>query len=325
MKVLVKSIIISVAMYFLIATVLIIVNGKSKEIGLSEDSLNFEELAINYDGMPALDSYRCRDEVKLQYRYYSAQTDTVLVLLHGSGWHSQYFFPLAKYLSEQNIANVYTPDLRGHGANPINRGDIDYINQLEDDLSDFVQMVKKKHPNSKVIIGGHSSGGGLAIRFAGSKYGEMGDAYMLLSPFLKYNAPTMRPKSGGWAYARMPRIVGLSMLNIVGIKWFNSLSAIDFNMPKEYRDGTETLSYSFRLNTGYAPRDYKKDFAKMSQKAIIIVGSEDESFVAEKFLPEVSKYKQDIEVITVDGLSHMGVVVGEDAWPVIKEWLDGLK
>ena len=201
----------------------------------------------------------------------------VLVLLHGSGWHSKYLFPLAKYISSENLAHVYTPDLRGHGISPIKRGDINYINQLEDDLADFVSIVREKHPNSTLIIGGHSSGGGLAIRFAGSKYGKYADAYMLLSPFLKYNAPTMKLNSGGWASAHIPRIIGLSMLNNVGITWFNYLKVIDFNMPEEYRDGTETLSYSYRLNTGFAPRNYKKDLSAIKQEVLVVVGKSDES------------------------------------------------
>jgi len=201
----------------------------------------------------------------------------VLVLLHGSGWHSKYLFPLAKYISSENLAHVYTPDLRGHGINPIKRGDIDYINQLEDDLADFLEIVRKKHPNSTLIIGGHSSGGGLVIRFAGSKYGKEADAYMLLSPYLKYNAPTIKLNSGGWASAHMPRIIGLSMLNNVGISWFNYLKVIDFNMPEEYRDGTDTLSYSYRLNTGFAPRNYKKDLSVIKQIVLVVVGKSDES------------------------------------------------
>ena len=36
------------------------------------------------------------------------------------------------------------------------------------------------------------------------------------------------------------RIAGLTMLNNVGIRWFNYLTVIEFNMPKEVRDGTET-------------------------------------------------------------------------------------
>ena len=98
------------------------------------------------------------------------------------------------------MAQVYTPDLRGHGINPIKRGDINYINQLEDDLADFVSIIKKKHPNSTLIIGGHSSGGGLAIRFAGSQYNKSVDAYLLLSPYLEHDAPTFRLDAGGHLY-----------------------------------------------------------------------------------------------------------------------------
>lgn len=248
MEIVFINIIISIGIYLVIATTLIIINGKSKKIDSSEGGLKFDELAIDYSHMPKNETYTCRDKTKLSYQHYSSQSEKVLIMLHGSGWHSQYLYKLGEYISSENIAIVYTPTLRGHGTNPERRGDIDYINQLEDDLADFILMIKKRHPNSKVIVGGHSSGGGLAVRFAGSKYNSYADGYILLSPFLKYNAPTMRSESGGWAFARMPRIVGLSMLNNIGIALFNKLEVIDFNMPKDYRDGTETLSYSFPIN-----------------------------------------------------------------------------
>ena len=319
------NIIVSAGITLTIATILILINGKEKQ-GLSTDgNLKFDELEIDYSEMPAAKQYTCRDNVKLNYYNYSAKPEKILILLHGSGWHSKYFFSLAKYISSENIANVYTPDLRGHGINPIKRGDIKYINQLEDDIADFIEVIKKKHPKSKIIVGGHSSGGGLAIRFAGSKYGKYVNGYIMLSPYLKYNAPTIRVNSGGWAFPRMPRIIGLSILNSFKIKWLNGLEVIDFNMPKEYRDGTETLSYSYRLNTGYAPRNYKNDFKKMKQKALIVAGESDESFIAENFLPEVSKYKEDIEVITLKKTTHMGVVVGDKIKPIIKKWINELK
>lgn len=193
-------------------------------------------------------------------------------------------------------------------------------------MADFISMVKKKHPNSKLIIGGHSSGGGLAIRFAGSKYGKYADGYMLLSPFLKYNAPTIRGNSaGGWASAYLPRIIGLSMLNNFGITCFNYLRVIEFNMPEKYRDGTETLFYSYRLNTGYAPRNYKKDLKRTSQNMLIVVGKSDESNIAEAYKTEISKYKKDVNVQVLDDVSHMGVVMGKYVRPVIKRWIFDLK
>ncbi len=321
MGIIITNIVISIGIYFVIATVLVLINGKAKDSSSHDNKLAFDELDIDYEGLPSLEVYKCRDGVQLDYRYYFAQSNKVLILLHGSGWHSKYFFPIAKALSSENSAHIYTPDLRGHGINPARRGDISYINQLEDDVADFIKLVREKHPNSKIIIGGHSSGGGLAIRFAGSQYGHLADAYLLLSPFLKYNAPTMKANSGGWASTHMPRIIGLSMLNNVKVSWLNYLHVIDFNMPKAYRDGTETLSYSYRLNTGFAPRDYRKDLSQIKQPLLAVIGKSDESFVAEAFLPEISKYKNDLELTLLEDVTHMGVVVGDQSRPHIEKWI----
>jgi len=321
MDIILINIAISVVIFFTIAITLILINGKSKKMDSNGDSLKFDELAIDYSSMQPKQTYVCRDNTNLSYRYYQSQSETVLILLHGSGWHSQYFFKLADYLSSENISKIYTPDLRGHGKTPVRRGDIDYKNQLEDDLADFIDMIAKKHPSSKIILGGHSSGGGLAIRFAGSKYNSKVDGYILLSPFLKYNAPTMRKESGGWAFARMPRIIGLSMLNGMHITLLNNLKVIDFNMPTEYCDGTETLSYSYRLNEGFAPRNYKKDLAKMDQQLLVVVGESDESFIAEKFSKEISCYKADAEVVLLENTTHMGVVVGNQIREVLSKWV----
>jgi non-heme chloroperoxidase len=315
-------VLISVVIYFAIAAVLIAI-GKFPEAEPADSNLAFSELYFDYSDLPALQEYKARDGKPLYYRYYPSESDKVLILLHGSGWHSSYFLPLARFISSQNLAQVYTPDLRGHGPSPERRGDIDYIDQFDDDLADFIQVVRKDNPEAMLIMGGHSSGGGLAIRFAGSEYGSQADAYLLLSPFLKYNAPTVRPNSGGWANVNTLRIAGLSMLNNVGIRWFNDLPVIRFNMPEEARDGTETLEYTYRLNTGYAPDNYKKDLAAIKQPLLVIAGTADESFYADKFEPVISQYT-DVEVVLLPGVTHMGAVVGDEVHDVIREWLESL-
>jgi len=315
-------ILITLVIYFGLSSAFIIF-GKPD---IPEDDwkdLDFSELYIDYSDLPELKSFETRDGSNLHYRYYPAETEKKLILIHGSGWHSQYFLPLAEYISSENLAEVYTPDLRGHGRDPERRGDIDYIDQLEDDLADLISFVRKDSPDGSVILGGHSSGGGLAIRFAGSQYSDQIDAYVLLSPFLKYNAPTIRPNSGGWAIPNTRRIAGLVMLNNVGIRWFNDLTVIEFNMPEEARDGTETLSYTYRMNTGYAPRNYKKDLKAIYQPVLVIAGTLDESFFAEQFEPVITSYTEaDIELL--EGVSHMGVVVGEEVRPAIRDLLEGL-
>jgi len=301
--------------------------GAEKRGDVVNSGINFSEMMLDYAGMPSLQSYGTRGQGQLQYRYYSSDSDKVLILLHGSGWHSQQFYPLAKFISEQGLAQVYTPDLRGHGVNPQRRGDIDYIGQFEDDLADLILGIKQDSPKSDIIMGGHSSGGGLAIRFAGGKYGKQADAYLLLAPFIFYNAPTTRPNAGGWATPYTARIIGLSMLNNIGIHGLNDLTSIEFNMPQAFRNGTETLAYSYRLNISFAPRDYEDDLSAISQPLLVLAGADDETMFAEQYQPVITQHIPDNKQARVEvlpGVSHMGVVVSPDVRPVIQAWIEGL-
>jgi hypothetical protein len=130
----------------------------------------------------------------------------------------------------------------------------------------------------------------------------------------------MRPDSGGWAQPYTTRIIGLEMLNTAGIRYFNYLRIIRFNMPEEMRDGTETLSYSYRLNRSLAPRNYKKDLAAISEPLLLAAGTADKAFKADQFEPTISQYTE-AQVELLNGVTHMGVVVGGKIRPVIKKWL----
>lgn len=315
-------VLISAVIYFGIIAVLIL-TGKPKKQDPAQRGLAFDELFFDYSNLPELESFTARDGTKLAYRHYSSDSDKIVILLHGAGWHSRYFLPLAEFISSEGLAQVYTPDIRGHGLSPKRRGDVDYIGQLEDDLADLIAIIQKDNPKSMLIVGGHSSGGGLSIRFAGSQYGQKAYGYMLMSPFLKYNAPTTRLNSGGFAMPYTGRIIGLLMLNNAGIRWFNYLTVIKFNMPERARDGTETLSYSYRLNTAYAPHDYEKDLSAITQPLLVVAGTKDEAMIYCQYEPVISQYAK-VQVKLLQGVSHMGLVVCPEVRPVIKEWLEGL-
>ncbi|MDG1103828.1 MAG: alpha/beta fold hydrolase [Ascidiaceihabitans sp.] len=121
------------------------------------------------------------------HRYGAGGVDQpLLIMVHGSVWHGMKFHGLAKELATQ--ADVVVLDLRGHGVTPHRRGDIDYINQFEDDLADLIKATAQ--PNQKVVVFGHSSAGGLVVHFSGDEHGEIIDYAVLLTPFLKHNAPT---------------------------------------------------------------------------------------------------------------------------------------
>ena len=110
--------VISVLIQFSIATVLILF-GKGKKSTPDEGGLDFSELFFEYTNVPELQTFTAKDGKNLAYRHYSSQSDKVLILVHGSGWHSKYFHPLAEFISSEGLAQVYTPDLRGHGPTPL--------------------------------------------------------------------------------------------------------------------------------------------------------------------------------------------------------------
>ena len=326
LKTAVQFLLISILIYLSITVVLITTNRPTDPVA---DGMNFDPLtSVNYETMPDLQPYTTRDGSELQYRFYksSRETDNILILLHGSGWHSMQFHPLAEALSKNGAAHVFAPDLRGHGFASEQRGDVAYIGQLEDDVADLIGVIKAQFPNAKIIVGGHSSGGGLAIRFAGGEHGNLADGYLLLAPFLKYNAPTTRPNSGGWARPLTRRIIGLTMLNNIGIRWFNGLTVIQFNMPQSVLDGTlghtATTAYSYRLNASFAPRnDYGRDLAAMQQPFLLVAGLEDESFIAEQYEPTISQHTAAGEYALLPNTGHIDLLTTSQLAPIVTNWL----
>ena len=84
--------------------------------------------------------------------------------------------------------------------------------------------------------------------------------------------------AGGWASLNFLRIYGLLTLNTIGIHGFNGLPVIEFNKPTKFWDGTETLSYSYRLNVSYHPHyRYQDDIRSLGGPTLVMIGAHDEA------------------------------------------------
>jgi alpha-beta hydrolase superfamily lysophospholipase len=315
----------ALAIRALVAALVILAAGACEadegNVAAERQGLRFERLRLS-EAAP-LDSYVARDGSALGLRIYPAESETSLIVIHGSGSESRYLAPLARSVAKLSVARVYTPDLRGHGPSPARRGDVDYVDQLEDDLADLVSWVRQRHPEDRVVIAGHSSGGGLALRFAGGKYGRSADGFALIAPYLSHDAPTMRPDAGGWAHPNVPLIVALEIANSFGVERWNDRIVIEFAMPESVRDGSQTLSYSYRLNTGYAPRDYARDLAAVREPLLVVVGSEDEAFYADRFGETIGAHAR-ADVRLVEGASHLGIVSDPETARALAQWIAGL-
>ncbi|MBB3808612.1 alpha/beta hydrolase [Pseudochelatococcus contaminans] len=319
----------AVAIYLLLALALIAIS-QPKTSHPTGEGIDFNSaIAADYADMPTLKTVPARDGEGLRYRIYgdAAAARRLVVLIHGSGWHGMQFHTMARWLAVEATALVVVPDLRGHGDSPRRRGDIDYIGQLEDDLADLIESMVKRVAGLPVIVGGHSSGGGLAVRFAGGDHTGKVDGYVLLAPFLKYNAPTVRRGLQSWASAAIPRIIGLSMLNAVGITAFNHLPVIAFAMPRQVLEGpygaTVTGRYSYRLNTSFAPRsDYRRDLACIRKPLFVVAGDADEAFDAARYEPLIAAQTATGEYAVVPGVNHIELLADQATLVLIRDWID---
>ena len=161
-------------------------------------------------GLPALSGARRR------------RPGRIAIVVHGSSGSSRSaIHALSQALAARGV-EIYAVDIRGHGASGT-RGDIGYLGQLEDDLADFVGEIRKVHPTAPLTLIGHSSGGGFALRVAGSPIQNLFARTVLLAPYLGYDAPSNRPNAGGWASPDIPRFLALSVLRGLGIDCCESL------------------------------------------------------------------------------------------------------
>ncbi len=135
---------------------------------------------INVGDVPAPRQFRARDGASLQYYVYPAAPDRVAVLVHGSAGPGTSMHVLAEALRAAGLT-AYVLDIRGHGGSG-RRGDIDYIGQIDDDLSDFVAQLGPAGSGETRTLVGFSAGAGFSIRFAGGPYGLLFDRYVFLAP-----------------------------------------------------------------------------------------------------------------------------------------------
>ncbi|MEL6734882.1 MAG: alpha/beta hydrolase [Pseudomonadota bacterium] len=272
-----------------------------------------------------IETWTAPDGSELSLRRYPTENPTapLMVMIHGSGMHSGQFEHLATALAAEGVADVLVPALRGHGPSPERRGDVDYVGQLEDDLAALIDA--EAGADQEIILLGHSSGGGLVVRFAGGPHGAMLDRAILLAPYLGHDAPTTRPNAGGWAHPLLRRYIGLEILNGFGVTALNGLQVVQFNQPEAVRAdpsaGPMTDAYTYRLNTSYHPRpDLGADISRLPE-TLLIAGADDEAFMADLYQPTMESFTSLGTYHVLPGLQHMNVVDATQTAKLVADWL----
>ncbi|MDX1902947.1 MAG: alpha/beta fold hydrolase [Thermonemataceae bacterium] len=266
--------------------------------------------------VPVYNSFEARDGEKIHYRHYKpiAPPKSICILVHGSSTNSLSMDILAKKLQDNDF-EVYSLDIRGHGMSG-RKGDIKYIGQLEDDLSDFIMFLDKHTTIAKLNLIGFSSGGGYCLRIAGNKeLSKKFVKFIAISPMLSALSSTYRKDAGGWVSVSLPRILYLLALNYFKINIFNKLTVLKFALDAEsaYLDNS-TTAYSFTLQQNFGLElSYEKTIKRIEAETTILVGKDDSLFLAQNYEPEIKKLNPNIKIEMVDNADHIDMIYANEA------------
>jgi pimeloyl-ACP methyl ester carboxylesterase len=269
----------------------------------------------NYNTLPDLSTFTMPDESSICYREYPAQADKIILFIHGITGSSRNMHVIADYMKKNNIAHGIALDMRGHGGSG-EKGKLDYIGQLEDDIAAIIDILRVTYKEKRIIMAGYSEGGGFAMRFAGSKYGNLVNTYIFIAPFLHENSPVnVSPFYGGyderWVSLYVPRYIGITLCNFFGITWFNNLTTIEYKIPDKFIEDY-TPAYSYNLSENFRPhKDYIGDIRKLKGRAVLFVGREDQNFLAQKYKDELEQYTNRLSFEFISRADHFDIILDE--------------
>ena len=270
--------------------------------------------------------FTVKDNKKIFAYRYPKKSENTIILIHGVKSNAYLYNKTAGLLREATQAEVFAIDLRGHGKSDGKKGDVDYINQYADDLADIIKTIRKQKPKGKIIIAGHSMGGGVALNYAIQKTKTTIDGFLLFAPLIGHNSPAFVQASPKGTDSLEPsmkvhfaRIIGLKMFNEIGNHLHDSLPVLFFNLP----ENMPLRKYTYRANMSMAPENYEVGLKSLNVPTLVLIGSKDEAFNAEVMKKAVTENSL-AQVQIIEGVTHNGIRHSPQAFVFIKNWFSAL-
>jgi alpha-beta hydrolase superfamily lysophospholipase len=286
-----------------------------------------------YDFAPR--TFSVRDGTEIFARDFSPeeQAKTTIVLMHGVAGDSAPMNSFAGKMLETSGVRVIAIDHRGHGQSGGKPWAVDHAGQYEEDAADVIAQVRKETPETRIILAGHSMGGGIALRYALNDKLPDVDGYLLMAPLMGGDSPTMQKAAASpeevklgemFVKFRTLRLIGALMLDSVGISAFNNEPILYFNRPSLNGSGMPGYGYSaLQSMQPNAPQDYRAALAAIDKPLLLVAGSKDEAFNGPAFEGVIKQYSKG-EALIVAGAMHNGVTHDPRAIERVSQWLDAM-
>jgi pimeloyl-ACP methyl ester carboxylesterase len=282
--------------------------------------------AMDTSNLPTPATLTASDGCRLAFRHYIGHSDgsTIVVLIHGSAGYGDQLHALASGIAASGEAQVYTLDMRGHGLSGGKAGHaVFHVEQPCEDIADFIGFLDRKTPGARIILGGHSAGGGLVLRFCRSPAGRRISACLFLAPYLGIGSPTIRPLFGGWVNVRVSRLRAVTLASVLGITRFNNTTVVSFDLTACSNRQSYTPSWSFNTLLAMGPGCWAPHAMGIdSNKAVLVIaGDRDECFYADAYPEAFQAVAPQAEVRTVENIGHWDVLVDQKVIAITTEWL----
>lgn len=265
--------------------------------------------------------FQLRDGTQVFARLFDAPSATTVLMLHGVGADSRGLITTAQMLRNQEGVRVVLIDLRGHGRSGGTPWSVAYVGQYDDDVSDVIAELRRQG-SRRIVLAGHSMGGGIALRHALRADAPV-DGYLLIAPLLGTTAPSARnggaasPEAAAYSVFRTPRLFGALMFHIVGIHAFDDLPILYL------KQGTERPEYGFAaLNSMQpnAPNDYRAALKAIHVPLLLVAGTRDEAFNAAAY-PQIIAESGHGQARLVERATHNSILHDQQAIGSISQWL----
>ncbi|MGL5693834.1 MAG: lysophospholipase, partial [Peptostreptococcaceae bacterium] len=106
----------------------------------------------------------------------------IILISHGLAEHCQRYDYITNKLNTLEYS-VYRYDYRGHGLSDGKRGFFNDINDLVNDVSLFINLIKQENPNSPVFLLGYDIGGHILLEY-GHQFKKQVNGIILCSPLV---------------------------------------------------------------------------------------------------------------------------------------------
>ncbi|MCK4799019.1 MAG: alpha/beta fold hydrolase [Spirochaetes bacterium] len=302
-------------------------NKSSKKI---DSSFSFKEInnAQNIE-VSAPDYINAVDKTKLAYYIFKPKSkpNSILLFLHGGGAHSLAGYEhIAKYLQDNYNILICLSDIRGHGKSKGPRGDSPNIEQVWRDVKTFIEFFKKKYPDKKIYLGGHSSGCGLMLNYITWNEKIDVDGYFFVSPEFGYKSCTAK-KNIKKPFAKV-RLWVFIISSITNGKLFDNTKAVFFNYPKKILEKDPLIIKAITRNMSVAltPDNPINQFKSIDKPFGLLIGEKDELFDVKEVIKYSLLPKEEIRNKSVNKVikecTHLSIILkaGKFIGDTINNW-----